>query len=172
MPYIHLSCHEDVTAFRRQSDQRLTRPATAISTHAMDVRAHKSLLLRDELRLHTRYIRDTLVPLLSRQPRLTPSDTVLLRSIFKKLESTHITLDLLRYSRIEKALMVIAATGAATVRFSDPSLRFMYRASTHETLEGIIGQPYHPTSFPGLDGYKLKYLRASGRLKLSCRRKN
>lgn len=81
----------------------------------MDTPAVGDLSLRDELRLHARYIRDTLVPILSRQYKLTHSDNVLLRSIFKKLDSTHITLPLLRYSRMEKALMVIAATGASTV---------------------------------------------------------
>ena len=69
--------------------------------------------VRDELRLHSRYIRDTLVPLLSREPKLSYSDTVLIRSIFKKLDSTPMTLDLLRYSRMEKALMVIVATGVS-----------------------------------------------------------
>ena len=69
--------------------------------------------LRDELRLHSRYIRDTLVPALALQPNLSRSDSVLLRSIFKALDTIPVTLDLLRYSRIEKALMVIAAMGTA-----------------------------------------------------------
>ena len=72
----------------------------------------RPLSVRDELRLHSRYIRDTLVPLLSRQHKLSHADTALVHSIFKKLKSTTITLDLLRYSRMEKALMVIVATGA------------------------------------------------------------
>ena len=67
--------------------------------------------LREELRHHSRYIRDILVPLLSRAPKLTHSDTMIIHSIFKKLASTPMTLDLLRFSRIEKALMVIANTG-------------------------------------------------------------
>ncbi len=69
--------------------------------------------IRDDLRLHSRYIRDTLVPLLSREQKLSHSDTALVHSIFKKLKSTHMTLDLLRYSHMEKALMVIVATGAS-----------------------------------------------------------
>lgn len=69
--------------------------------------------LRDELRLHSRYIRDTLIPLLSREPKLNPSDAILIRNIFKKLDTRPMTLDLLRYSRMEKALMVIVATGAS-----------------------------------------------------------
>ena len=73
----------------------------------------KPLSVRDELRLHSRYIRDTLVPHLSRQQNLSHSDTALVHSIFKKLKSTPMTIDLLRYSRMEKALMVIIATGTS-----------------------------------------------------------
>ena len=73
----------------------------------------KPLSIRDELRLHSRYIRDTLVPHLSREQHLNHSDTVIVNSIFKKLKSTPMTLDLLRYSRMEKALMVIVATGVS-----------------------------------------------------------
>lgn len=67
--------------------------------------------IREELRLHSRYIRDTLVPLLDKQPKLKHSDIVCLQSILKTLDAVPMTLDLLRYSRIEKALMVIVATG-------------------------------------------------------------
>ncbi|CAD6574376.1 MAG: hypothetical protein ASARMPREDX12_006570 [Alectoria sarmentosa] len=73
----------------------------------------KGASIREELRLHSRYIRDTLVPLLSKQPNLTRSDSVCLHSIFDTLDTVPMTLDLLRYSRIEKALMVIAASGNA-----------------------------------------------------------
>ena len=73
----------------------------------------KPLSTRDELRLHSRYIRDTLVPHLSREQSLSHSDTVIVHNIFKKLKSTPMTLDLLRFSRMEKALMVIIATGAS-----------------------------------------------------------
>ena len=73
----------------------------------------KASSVREELLLHSRYIRDTLVPLLAKQPKLNHSDTLLLRSIFKILEATPMTLDLLRSSRIHKALMVIPATGDA-----------------------------------------------------------
>ncbi len=135
MPFIHPSSHNNVTALLQQAEQRIKRPAAASPLHIMDVRALESPSLRDELRLHARYIRDTLVPLLSRQPRVTHSDRVLLRSIFRKLESTHVTLDLLRYSRMEKALMVIAAPGAASVRFSNLSFRFWYRVSVVKGLE-------------------------------------
>lgn len=67
--------------------------------------------IREELRLHSRYIRDTLVPLLAKQPKLNHSDSVCLHSIFKFLDAIPMTVGLLRYSRIEKALMVIAAKG-------------------------------------------------------------
>lgn len=67
--------------------------------------------MREELRLHSRYIRDTLVPLLAKQHKLNRSDSVCLHSIFQTLDAIPMTLDLLRYSRIEKALMVIAAIG-------------------------------------------------------------
>lgn len=113
MPYIHPTCTDNATALLQQALQRTKRPPTGNPLHVMDLSPLKALSLRDELRLHARYIRDTLAPLLSRQSGLTHSDRVLLRSIFQKLESTDITLDLLRYSRVEKALMVIAATGAS-----------------------------------------------------------
>lgn len=73
----------------------------------------KGAWVGEELLLHSRYIRDTLVPLLAKQPKLSHSDVLCLRSIFQTLDATPMTLDLLRYSRIEKALMVIAATGNA-----------------------------------------------------------
>lgn len=67
--------------------------------------------LREELLLHSRYIRDTLVPGLVVQHKLKRSDYVCLQSILKTLDTIQMTLDLLRYSRIEKALMAIAGTG-------------------------------------------------------------
>lgn len=129
MPYIHEFNSEDATVLIRRALQKAEKLNTRNPSHFMEVQALSSLSLRDELRLHARYIRDTLVPLLSRQPDLTQSDSVLLRSIFKKLQTTQMTLELLRYSRIEKALMVIAATGTTTVR------RFEYSQSRMETLE-------------------------------------
>ena len=67
--------------------------------------------IRGQLLLHSRYIRDTLAPLLAKQPKLNHSDSVCLHSIFKSLDVIPMTIDLLRYSRIEKALMVIVAAG-------------------------------------------------------------
>ena len=81
----------------------------------MDVHTLEKPSLRDELRLHSRFIRDTLAPTVSRQTELSRSDSALLHSILKKLEFTQMTLDFLRYSRIEKALMVIAASGSGAV---------------------------------------------------------
>ena len=74
----------------------------------------KGASLREELLLHSRYIRDTLIPLLAKQPNLSHSDSLCVRSIFKTLDATPMTVDLLRHSRIHKALMVIAATGDAS----------------------------------------------------------
>lgn len=114
MPYIHTTHFEDAIQNPQRSLQEGPRPNNDRRLHIMDVHLHKSQSLRDELREHSRYIRDTLAPLLAREPELSKSDDVLLRSIFKRLESLHLNLDLLRYSRIEKALMVIAATGTST----------------------------------------------------------
>ena len=89
----------------------------------MDILSFDGPSLSDELRLHARYIRDTLVPLLSERSdersEISPSDIVLLQSIFKKLASVKITIELLRFSRIEKALMMIAATGPLTVSWEN-----------------------------------------------------
>ena len=71
----------------------------------------KGASIQEDLRLHSRYIRDTLVPLLAKQPRLNESDSVCLHSIFKTLDGIQMNLDLLRYSRMEKALMIIVAMG-------------------------------------------------------------
>lgn len=73
----------------------------------------RPIFVRDDLRLHARYIRDTLVPILTREHKISDSETALVHFIFKRLKSTTMTLDLLRYSRMEKALMVIVATGAS-----------------------------------------------------------
>ena len=80
----------------------------------MNPSPRKASSVREELLLHSRYIRDTLVPLLAKEPKLNYSDTLCLRSIFKILEETPMTLDLLRSSHIHKALMVIVATESAS----------------------------------------------------------
>ena len=71
----------------------------------------KTTSIGEVLRLHTRYIRDHLVPILGKHAKLSHSDSVSLRSIFKSLDAIPMTLDLIRFSRIEKALMVIANSG-------------------------------------------------------------
>lgn len=117
MPFIHSTGTDNASALLLHALQKDKIPVGGKPRNVMDILALKAPpSFRDELRLHARWIRDTLVPILSRQSMLTNSDNVLLRSIFKTLESTNMTLDLLRYSRIEKALMVIAATGTSTVR--------------------------------------------------------
>ena len=116
MPFILTDRVDNATTVLQRVLQRTRDPSIALPLHIMEVSALEPTSLRDELRLHARYIRDTLVPILSPQSKLAHSDYVLLRAILKKLGFTYITLDLLRYSRMEKALMVIAATGAGTVR--------------------------------------------------------
>ena len=69
--------------------------------------------LREALRTHSRYIRDELGPLLIREPAMTGPDSATIRSIFRLLKSTAITLDDLRFSRMEKALQLIVVTGAS-----------------------------------------------------------
>ena len=71
----------------------------------------KKTTIGEELRLHTRYIRDYLAPTLGKHTKLSHSDSVTLDSLFKRLDAVPVTLDLLRFSRIEKALMVISNSG-------------------------------------------------------------
>ena len=73
----------------------------------------KPISVRDDLRMDSRYIRDTLVPILSHEKKLGHKETARVHSIFRTLKSTQMTLDLLRYTRMEKALMVIVATGVS-----------------------------------------------------------
>ena len=112
MPYLHNVFAPDATTLLLYAQQKAKRPIDN-PRHVMDVDGRPTTL-REELRLHSRHIRDTLVPQLALQPRLNHADKALLWSIFRKLDSADVTLDVLRYSRIEKALMVIAATGAST----------------------------------------------------------
>ena len=64
------------------------------------------------LRLHSAYIRDTLLPLLLPiTPHLPPQELYLLTTILARISSTRpITLDLLRQSRIVKALQLIVSS--------------------------------------------------------------
>lgn len=67
--------------------------------------------IQEEVRLHSNYIRDTVAPLLAQERRLSDSDTHLMQSILQRIKTLPVTLDLLQYSRMEKALMVITADG-------------------------------------------------------------
>jgi hypothetical protein len=65
------------------------------------------------LRTHARYIRDSLQPLVhgGGECRLNGRDVIFLRSVLNEVNAIPTTLDLLRYSRIEKALGKIALDG-------------------------------------------------------------
>ncbi len=69
--------------------------------------------IRDELRTHSRYIRDNLVPLVNAdgECQLNSRDMAVLRATLMKVNAIPVTLDVLRYSRIEKALMLISSPG-------------------------------------------------------------
>ncbi|KAG8528910.1 uncharacterized protein KY384_006599 [Bacidia gigantensis] len=80
------------------------------------------------LRLHATYIRDTLVPLLSSDRDLPIQEAILLRNILSKISRiSPIATDMLRQTRIERALKIIATSGspwpADTVRQAKVILR-------------------------------------------------
>lgn len=66
--------------------------------------------VRDELRTHSRYIRHNLVPLVACQAesQLNNRDLALLHSTLDRINAIPMTLSLLRYSRIEKAILRIS----------------------------------------------------------------
>ena len=66
--------------------------------------------VRETLRTHSRYICDTLLPLVTGEEgsKMNDRDICLLRKTLYEVNATPITLDILRYSRIEKALGLIA----------------------------------------------------------------
>ena len=66
--------------------------------------------VRDELRIHSRYIRDKLVPLVAcrAECQLNNRDLALLHATLDRIDEIPMTLSLLRYSRIEKALLRIS----------------------------------------------------------------
>lgn len=68
--------------------------------------------VRDELRTHSRYIRDNLVPLVAcgGESQLNNRDLALLHSTLDRIDAIPMTLSLLSYSRIDKALLRIAPT--------------------------------------------------------------
>ena len=60
--------------------------------------------IRDELLQHSRYIRDYLAPILADHATLPAIELALMSSIIKRVGAVPMTIELLRYSRIEKAL--------------------------------------------------------------------
>lgn len=65
---------------------------------------------QDELLQHSRYIRDYLAPHLFDDASLPPGEMALLSSVMNRIAVIPMTISLLRYSRIEKALMMVAYT--------------------------------------------------------------
>ncbi len=63
--------------------------------------------IRDELLQHSRFIRDYLGPILATHPTLPGTELALLSSIITRVGAARMTMDLLRHSRIEKALMLV-----------------------------------------------------------------
>lgn len=65
--------------------------------------------IRETLLTHSRYIRDTLLPLVANDQGsgLNYRDLSILRAILNDVNATPVTLELLRYSRIAKALAII-----------------------------------------------------------------
>lgn len=65
--------------------------------------------IREILRTHSRYIRDTLLPLVAggECSKLNDRDIALLQATLDEVNAIPITLDLLRYSRIANALAII-----------------------------------------------------------------
>lgn len=103
---------------------------------------------REELLLHSRYIRDDLAQMLARTPdsTLPPSDSVLIRSILSKLNVIKMNLNLLRYSRIEKALMVIAIPGTGwPIDISKQAIRLLEKwGNTLGSLKHLRADLYEP----------------------------
>ncbi|KAL9130215.1 MAG: hypothetical protein Q9217_001560 [Psora testacea] len=70
---------------------------------------------RDELRLHSCYIRDSFAAMLANsESNLPASEVEFLEAIFARVATITMTLDYLRYSRMEKALMLLATADERT----------------------------------------------------------
>ncbi|KAL8827096.1 MAG: hypothetical protein Q9191_003395 [Dirinaria sp. TL-2023a] len=68
---------------------------------------------KDNLLCHSRYIRDTLAPVVVRENgKLNEQQANSLRTIFAAISSIKMTVELLQYSRIDKAINLIAAEGS------------------------------------------------------------
>ena len=69
---------------------------------------------KENLLCHSRYIRDTLAPIVVREGgKLNEQQASSLRTIFASISAIKMTVELLQYSRIEKALTLIAIEGSA-----------------------------------------------------------
>jgi len=70
--------------------------------------------LKENLLCHSRYIRDVLQPIVAKKGgRLNEQQITALKTIFASISSVKMTRELLQYSRIEKALSIIAVEGDA-----------------------------------------------------------
>jgi len=68
--------------------------------------------IKENLLCHSRYIRDILAPIVAQKGgRLNEQQITALKAIFASLSSVRMTRQLLQYSRIEKALSIIAVEG-------------------------------------------------------------
>ena len=85
---------------------------TAASTRIHEIEMGPSV--QENLLCHSRYIRDILAPVVAREGgRLNDQQMTALKTIFASLSTVRITVELLQYSRMEKALNVIAIEGSA-----------------------------------------------------------
>lgn len=70
------------------------------------------LSLQESLLCHSRYIRDVLEPVVAKKGgRLNEEEITALKTIFASLSNVKMTRELIQYSRIEKALSIIAVQG-------------------------------------------------------------
>ena len=70
--------------------------------------------LKENLLCHSRYIRDTLAPVVVREGgKLNEQQATALKTIFASISAIKMTVELLQYSRIEKALNLIVVEGSA-----------------------------------------------------------
>lgn len=98
---------EAPTPLAKRSKMVAPRPPALRSGPSWSSTIAPSSSLREELRLHACYIRDTIAPMLTQRPFLPAPELRLLETILTKVAQVQMRLDLLRYSRMEKALMLI-----------------------------------------------------------------
>ena len=97
---------------------------------------HAMVLSREALRVHARYIRDVLGPLVAREGGdvLNPTTTTGLLTFFEHLNETVMTLDMIQYSRIEKAIMDMCGPGTRW-----PAGLIKLAEDTIDRWEGYLG---------------------------------